>query len=102
MYDFAKAGEGLPDLLTIKSDKVCLIEIKFGKRARIKKTQMRFIGNYPSYVGFAETTEQAERLAKDPVIFALPKKIKDKIAVFEQTFAAKEMLFSAFKKEIGL
>ena len=100
VYDFAKAGDGFPDLLTVKNRIVCLIEIKFGKKAEIKKTQMKFIGNYPGYVGFAETIEEAEKLAKDPVAFSLTQKDKDKIAFFEQDYKQKKMHFETFKREV--
>ncbi len=100
--DMAKVGGGFPDILTCWNRIVCLIEIKFGKDSHIKRSQMEFISNWKGFIGFAESFEEAERLAKDPVVFALGQKQKDKIAVFLRTFKGKEMRFSTFKKEVLL
>ena len=103
VYDFAKAGNGFPDLLVVNRKKVVvLIEVKFGKRARIKKSQMRFIGNYKGFVGFAENVDEAQCLANYPDVYALPQTIKDKIARYELTYKEKEQFFTEFKREIGL
>lgn len=98
--DCSKVGSGFPDILTCYKNIVCLIEIKYGKDAQIKRTQMEFIANWKGYVGFAETFEEAINLAKTPSIYGLGQNQKDKIAVFLRTFKQKAMRFSTFKKDV--
>lgn len=98
VLDCAKFGTGWPDLFVCRNNRVCLIEVKAEKGAEIKKTQMRFIGSYRGYVGFAENTDQALKLAQEPDLYALKQIQKDKIAAFEQRFDKPKMNWPSFKK----
>jgi len=80
------AGDGICDIITYFRGKTVFIEIKFGRDARLKKTQLKFIGNWPGFIGIARNAEEAYSLATEPERYALTAKDKDRfLAVYART-----------------
>lgn len=77
--DLSSSGGGVTDIITVYRGKVVLIEIKFGN-AVIKKTQAKFLSEYPGYSGIALSVEDAYKLATEPEKYALSAKQKDVLA----------------------
>lgn len=91
-------GDSYPDLMIAYSTWV-LVEIK-DKDTPVKRGQMEFMAQAKGYVGIALTFEEAKRLARNPEIFALSKKDKDRIATFLCGWSGKQMAIGKFRKEV--
>jgi hypothetical protein len=75
------AGDGVADVVTHYRGKVVFMEIKFGKKAEMKKTQMKFLGSWPGYCGIARTVDEAINLAMEPDKYAFTQKQKDNLLI---------------------
>lgn len=89
-FDFSGAGGGVTDVITWHRGFTVLIEIKFGKDAELKKTQAKFLSEWPGFCGIALDVEQAYRLATEPERYSLTQKQKDVLAGVYFTMSGKK------------
>jgi hypothetical protein len=84
------AGDGIADVVTHYRGKVVFMEIKFGKTAKMKKTQMKFLGSWPGYCGIARTVDEAVNLAMEPERYAFNQRQKDNLLIAHSRTEGKE------------
>ncbi len=82
VVDLSGNGAGCPDLLLYYRGNTVLCELKCGKKAELKKTQVKFMSEYRGHVGIAQTALEAAALAKEPDFWSLTDRQKDKLAGF--------------------
>lgn len=99
-YDLSSSGGGVPDIITFKNGHTVLIEIKTERDAQVKKTQLGWIAGWPGYVGFAQTADEAYRLATEPERYALTRQQKDKLAGLFLTCTKAHMHYPTVAKEL--
>lgn len=101
--DLSASGNGVADIITHnKKGQTVFIEIKFGKDARVKKSQLKFLGNWSGWCGFAETPDEAFLLATKPEEKALTYKQKQRVLEFYVRLKSQHVNYSTLKKELGL
>ena len=100
VLDCARFGDGISDSITWFQNKTVFIEIKFGKKAEFKRSQLVFMSMCRAYVGYVKNFEEALNLARYPEQYALDQSRKDKIAGFLKRWDGKRILVSTFEKEI--
>lgn len=101
VIDLADSGKGVADIVTFYRERVVFIELKCGKRAELKKTQVRFLGAWPGYSGIATTEEAAIALAKDPINNGLTDSQKVKLTKYHATMTAKAVHLPTILKVIA-
>jgi len=102
--DLSASGGGVPDLLTWFKEKYCFIELKMDKAANITLQQLKFIGECKGDIGFAESFEDAEYLAKNPGTGLTPIQ-KERIFRYWlkcEIDKVKMVSFKKFKREVGI
>lgn len=99
VLDLSGAGNGILDLITHHSHTV-LIELKYGAKAELKKSQMELLSRWTGYCGIATSFEEAERLAKQPEHYALTRQQQLKIAMFLAKWEGKRLHLGTFIKEV--
>lgn len=96
------SGKGRLDIAT-HFNLTCFIELKYGKAAEFKRSQLEFLANWKGLCGYAMNFDEALRLAKYPEDFALTNKQKLKILQWlVRNPDRKRVLVSTFEKESGL
>lgn len=80
--DLSGSGRGVPDLMTYFRGQVVYIELKHGPKAALKKTQVKFLSEYPGRCGIVSTADDAYRLATEPEVYCLTQRQKDRLAAF--------------------
>jgi len=101
VIDLSDTGKGIADIVTNYRNKTVFIEIKTESGAKLKKTQVRFLGMWSGYCGIAQTIDEAIALAKDPVSWGLTDPQKDKLAEYYCKMAAKEVHLPTILKVIN-
>ena len=71
VVNLSDTGGGVCDILTHCRGNAVLVEIKHGKTANVRRSQIELMARYTGYIGVARTFEEAENLAKFPSLFAL-------------------------------
>lgn len=100
--EFDRNGRGIPDVQTYARGKVVFIEIKHGKNAVLKKSQIEFLSQFPGYIGIARDSDEAFQLATEPEKYALTYAQKEKLKAFAYRLDAKEVRLATVEKEIAI
>lgn len=79
VYDMAKVGAGIPDLLVYMHE-LAFLELKETSKAQVTRPQIAFLSECKAPVGIATTPEEALRFALEPRKFGLNQAQKDKLA----------------------
>lgn len=98
--DLSGNGNGVCDLVTHYKGMVCFIELKYGKRAELKKSQVKFLSEWRGFCGIASNFDEAYALAIAPAIQALTPRQKDKLAAYLVTMTAKKVHLPTILKVI--
>ena len=99
--DLSGSGAGVTDIVTYYLGNTVFIEIKIKQvGAKLKKSQMWFLGSWRGHCGIATTIDEAVDLAAFPGHYGLNKKQKEFLLGLWHTTKAKEVRFPELKIEI--
>lgn len=99
--DLSGNGSGCPDLLVHHYIASVLIELKHGKDAKLKRSQIKFMGNWRGFVGIARNFEEAKQLAFEPGKYCLTAKQKEKLLIYERTMTEAQVHLPTILKVIN-
>lgn len=100
VLDFAKAGDGCPDIAVWYRGITGFIEIKFGKDAKLKRSQALWLSSWPGHCGIARTPEEALELATGTKPYLYESK-KARLAAYALTMP-KEVRLATVMKQCAL
>lgn len=100
VVDLSGGNKGIPDLLTYYRGRICFIEVKIEKGAKLKKTQVKFLGEWRGACGIAQTEEGAIALATG-ADYGLSDDQRDRLLIFHRTMDAKEVALGTILKVIN-
>jgi hypothetical protein len=99
-WDLSTSGGGVADIVTYYRSYTVFIEIKFGKDAVLKKTQLWFLGMWNGFCGIARDENEAFALATDPVKHALTHEQKQKLLAMHAVMKTKHISLNTVMKAI--
>jgi Holliday junction resolvase len=97
--DLSGSGGGVTDIVTYFRGKTVFLEIKFGKDAKLKKTQAKFLSEWRGFCGIALNIDEAYALATKPEVTALNDRQKNYLAGLYLTMD-KETRFPPVMREL--
>ncbi len=100
--DLSGAGNGVLDIHTWYEMITAFIEIKAGNKAKdeLKKSQIKFLAEYPGHCGIAKTFEEAFRIATQPWRYALDKEQKRLLGIYHRQMKGEKVHLATIEKII--
>ena len=101
VYDLNASGSGLTDIMIHRGNRTFFVEIKCGKTAVVKKTQVKFLSEWAGYCGIARSLEDVRAIIELPYNGCLTRTQKDRLAAYYRTMTAKQVSLNTLKKVIN-
>lgn len=101
VYDLNASGSGLTDIMIHRGIRTSFVELKHGKDAVVKKTQVKFLSEWAGFCGIARSLEDVLAIINAPHRGCLTQTQKDRLAAYYRTMTAKHVSLNVLEKVIN-
>jgi len=101
VYDLNASGSGLTDIMIHRGNRTFFVEIKCGKTAVVKKTQVKFLSEWAGYCGIARSLEGVLAIIELPYTGCLTVRQQDRLAAYYRSMTAKHVSLNVLERVIN-